>query len=323
MKTNRITYILGIKYPIVQAPMSWLTSAELVASVSNAGGLGVLGVNAGQSTVTTSVEETTQRMRQEIRKVKQLTDKPFGLNILFAQDMSFSAPLIDLALEEKVPVLAGVTVDNTDFSKMIKDLKSKGLKIMLRPAVPTIENCRQAEKNGADILVVTGFDSGGLAPTSQIGTFSIVPMIADVVNLPILAAGGIGDVRGVRASMALGAEGVYVGTAFMGATENPLSPKIKEKMLNIGGADLHTFRSSLGFFRSVPTALSAELVAMNESGASLEEVRQKQNSTKTTISGLISGDYENDYINAGLSVSFIKEIRPAQEIVEDLMQDFI
>lgn len=163
MSNNRITEILNIKYPIVQAPMSWLTSAELVASVSNAGGLGVLGANAGQSTITTSVEETTERMRQEIRKVKQLTDKPFGLNILFAQDMSFSAPLIDLALEEKVPVLAGVMVDNTDFSAMIKDLKSKGLKIILRPTVPTIENCQQAEKNGADILVVTGFDSGGLA----------------------------------------------------------------------------------------------------------------------------------------------------------------
>ncbi len=120
---NRITQVLGIKYPIVQAPMSWLTSAELVAAVSNAGGLGVLGANAGQSTITKSVEETTERMRAEIRKVKRLTDKPFGLNLLFAQDMTYSNPMIELAIEEKVPVLAVVTVDDTDYSPIVARLK--------------------------------------------------------------------------------------------------------------------------------------------------------------------------------------------------------
>lgn len=320
---NRITQILNIKYPIIQAPMSWLTSAELVASVSNAGVLGVLGVNAGQSTVTPSVDETVERMRNEIRKVKSLTDKPFGINILFAQDMSFSEPLIELALAEKVPVIAGVTVDETDFSELIKNLKNQGLTIMLRPATPTIENCQRAEQNGADILVVTGFDSGGVAPSSKIGTFSILPLIADNVRIPILAAGGIGDVRGVRASLALGAEGVYLGTAFMTVAENPLADNLKQKMLTLTAQDLHLFTANMGILRSVPTDLTAELVQMNKNGVDLNEVTAKLFSRKSEQSGLINGQADNEYINAGLAISFAKEIKTAKALIDELMIDFI
>lgn len=322
MKT-RITQILGIQYPIIQAPMSWLTSAELVASVSNAGGLGVLGVNAGQSTITPSIDETIERMRAEIRKVKALTDKPFGLNILFAEDMTFSNPMIELAIEEKVPVLAVVSVDDSDYSDTLARVKQHGIKVMLRPAVPTVARAKLAEQRGVDVLVVTGFDSGGVAPSSQIGTFSIVPLIADNTNLPILVAGGVGDVRGVRASFALGAEGVYVGTAFMTVKENPLADNLKAKILDHTAENLHLFQSTMGMLRSIPTTLTAELVAMNQQGTDLTEVAQKQFSRKSEQSGLISGDAEHEYINAGSAVSFAKNIRSAKALVEDLMQDFV
>jgi len=321
---NRVTEILGIRYPIVQAPMSWLTNAELVAAVSNAGGLGVLAANAGQDSITPSIQETVERMRKEIRKVKKLTSKPFGLNILLAKDMTYSGPMIELAIEESVPAMAAVSVDDTDYSETIERLKQYGIKIMLRPTIPTIESAKKAEKSGVDIFVATGFDSGGLAPDSQIGTFSILPLIADnIKSIPILAAGGIGDVRSVRAAFALGAEGVYAGTTFMTTKENPLALNLKEKMLHHTAEDLHLFRSTVGILRSIPTALTTELVEMNKNGASLMEVAKKMTDKKSEKSGVISGDAENDFINAGSAVSLAKEIRPAKELIDDLMQDFI
>lgn len=195
---------------------------------------------------------------------------------------------------------------------------------MLRPATPTIENCQLAEKNGADILVVTGFDSGGTAPASQIGTFSILPMIADKVNLPILAAGGIGDVRGVRAAMALGAEGVYLGTAFMAVEENPLARNVKELMIKTSAEDLHLVKGK-SMLRSVPTEFTSSLLEMSKNGASEEEITQKLFSGRdeNETYGLISGDYQKEYINAGLAVSFIKEIRPAKALIEDLAKGII
>lgn len=324
MSTHRLREILGIELPIVQAPMSWLTNAVLVAAVSEAGGLGVLGANAGQSVVSKSIEETKERMRAEVRKVKSLTSKPFALNLLFGRDMTYSNPMIDLAIEEAVPVLAVVLVDDTDYRPVLARLKEAGIKVMLRPATPTIANARQAEDYGVDVYVATGYDSGGLAPQHRMGILTLLPMIRDAVQeMPILAAGGIGDERTVRAALALGASGVYVGTAFMVAEENPLARNVKELMLATNAEDLHFFESSMGCFRSVPTALSAELVAMNEAGAPLQEVSQKQLAYRQPENGLISGNFENEYINAGLSIGMLHKISPAGEIVRSLMNDYL
>lgn len=209
MKKNRITEILGIKYPIIQGPMAWLTDAKLVAAVSNAGGLGILGPSAGQTTMTPSPQETMERMREEIRKTRELTDKPFGVVIIVDVDMKFTNPLLDMIIEEKVPVALVNGVAGMDFESTFKRLKNAGIKIVFR-GEPTVENARTIEKLGADVFVATGFDEGGMLPGGQIGTFSIVPLIVDSVkNIPVMAAGGISDIRGVRAAFALGAEGVF------------------------------------------------------------------------------------------------------------------
>ena len=232
MKKNRITEILGIKYPIIQGPMAWLTDAKLVAAVSNAGGLGILGPCAGQTTMTPSPQETMERMREEIRKTRELTDKPFGVVILVDADMRFTEPILDMIIEEKVNVALVNGLDGTDYNGTFKRLKNAGIKIVFRPLDPTIENARMAEKLGADVYVATGFDEGGTLPGAQIGTFSIVPLIVDAVkNIPVMAAGGISDIRGVRAAFALGAEGVFLGTRFLATEEARTAQNVKELML--------------------------------------------------------------------------------------------
>lgn len=322
MKKNRITEILGIKYPIIQGPMAWLTDAKLVAAVSNAGGLGILGPSAGQTELTTSPQETMERMREEIRKTRELTDKPFGVVIIVDVDMKFTNLLLDMIIEEKVPVALVNGVAGMDFESTFKRLKNAGIKIVFR-GEPTVENARTIEKLGADVFVATGFDEGGMLPGGQIGTFSIVPLIVDSVkNIPVMAAGGISDIRGVRAAFALGAEGVFLGTRFLATEEARTAQNVKELMLKTNAEDLHIFRTLPHFYRSIPTKLSAELVEMDKNGATREELFLKQGGGKNMKLGMLDGD-ENGYISVGLGVSFIKEIKSVKEVVNELMADFI
>ena len=320
---NRVTERLGIKYPIIQGPMAWLTDAKLVTAVSNAGGLGILGPNAGQNEPTSSPIETMERMRKEIRKTRELTDKPFGVVIIVDFDMQFTNPLLDMIIEEKVPVALINGVNGLDYSSVFKRLKEAGIKIVYR-GEPTIENARTIEKLGADVYVATGFDEGGMLPGGQIGTFSIIPLIVDAVkNIPVMAAGGIADIRGVRAAFALGAEGVFLGTRFLATEEARTAQNVKEIMLKTNAEDLHIFRTLPYFYRSIPTKLSAELVEMDKNGATREELSTKQAGGKNMKAGMLDGDLENGYVSVGLGVSFIKEIKPVKEVVNELMQDFI
>lgn len=321
---NRVAERLGIKYPIIQGPMAWLTDAKLVAAVSNAGGLGILGPGAGQNEPNSSPTETMERMREEIKKTRELTDKPFGVVILVDTDMRFTEPLLEMIIEEKVAVALVNGLSGTDYSDTFKKLKEAGIKIVFRPLDPTIENAKMAEKLGADVYVATGFDEGGTLPGAQIGTFSIVPLIVDAVkDIPVMAAGGIADIRGVRAAFALGAEGVFLGTRFLATEEARTAQNVKELMLKTNAEDLHIFRTLPYFYRSIPTKLSAELVEMDKNGATHEELAAKQAGGKNMKAGMLDGDLENGYVSVGLGVSFIKEIKPVKEVVNELMQDFI
>ncbi|RBR96910.1 nitronate monooxygenase [Enterococcus faecalis] len=276
MKCNRVTKILGIKYPILQGPLSWLTNAELVASVSNAGGMGILGPNAGQTTVTQSPIEKAERYRREIQKTKELTDKPFAASLILNGDMTYTGPILDIVIEEKVSaVLVNIfegDLDSTIFSR----LKKNGVKIIYRPLNPTASNAQSAEKLGADIYVATGFDEGGTVPDKVIGTFSIVPLIVDAVEgIPVVAAGGITDIRGVRASFALGAEGVFVGSVFIPVNESPAAQNVKELIVNSSAEDLLLFRTIPAYYRSLPGELAYNLLEMDNKGVSREEIGKK------------------------------------------------
>lgn len=205
---NRICQILNIEKPIIQAPLSWLTDARLVAAVGNAGGMGVLGPNAGLTAETAvfTPEETAQKMREEIQKVKALSDKPFGVNLIpMAENDIWTPPMVEVIKAEKVPAVVYTGYgEGTIKPELFAELKQAGVKIIYRDLNPTPQNTRLAEQAGADIIVATGFDEGGTLPAVALGTFSIVPLIADSTDLPVMGAGGIVDRRTAKAVLALG-----------------------------------------------------------------------------------------------------------------------
>lgn len=316
--TNRVKNILGIKYPIIQGPMFWITDANFVAAVSNAGGLGVLGPNAGYRDITENPDETGNRMREQIRKVRELTDKPFGVNVGSIADLTFTKPIIKVMIEEQVPV---ALVSGSLRPEIISELKKSNITVVYRDITPTIENAKAAENAGVDILVATGFDEGGTLPTRPVGTFTIVPMIADAVSIPVMAAGGITDIRGVRAAFALGAEGVLAGSVFIPTEENPASKVSKDLIVNSTADDMITFRSLPGFARVINNnKIAAELWEMEKNSAKPEELYAKTGRLRL---GFLEGDFEGGSIAVGLGITSIKEILPVKAVVEELMQDFI
>lgn len=318
---NRITELLGIDYPIIQGPMSWITNAELVAAVSNAGGLGILGPNAGQTTLTTSVEETAERMRREIKKTQELTDKPFAVTLIVSGDLTFTGPILKVVIDEgvKAVLINGILDEN-----IFKQLKEHGIKIIFRPLTPSIADAQAAEKMGADVYVATGFDEGGTVPERVIGTFSVVPMIVDAVqDMPVMAAGGIADIRGVRAAFALGAEGVFVGSLFIPVNESPAAENVKQLIVDSTAEDLLMYRTVPSYYRSLPGRLAEELVEMDQQGASREEIAQKMGGTLNMRVGMLEGDTEEGYVSVGTGITPIKKIQSVKEVVEELMQDFV
>ena len=231
--SNRVCEILKIAKPVIQGPMFWLTDAKLVAAVSEAGGLGVLGPHAGQNTLPKDDVEKAERMRNEIRKVKELTSKPFGINIFHSgQNPDVQLQLmLKVVYEEKVPVAVVAHLGPDAAEDIITELKAHGVTVVFRHISISPDLARKAEKAGADIIVATGMDEGGTLPSHNIGTFSIVPLIVDSVKIPVMAAGGITDKRTFNAALALGAEGVFCGTLFLSATEARTAQNVKEMMI--------------------------------------------------------------------------------------------
>lgn len=315
---NRVTEILGIEKPILQGPMSWITNAEFVAAVSNAGGLGILGPNAGQTTITTSPEETAERMRREIRKTKELTDKPFGTTLITDANMKFTWPILEVVIEEGVQVILLNGVEGTLTEKIITPLKEAGIKIVYRPLTPTIEDAKAAQAMGVDVYIVTGFDEGGTLPTSIIGTFTITPMIVDVLDIPVIAAGGIGDARSVASAFELGAEGVFLGSRFIPTVENPAAQSVKQMIVDSSAADLLLYRTLPAYYRSLPTPFAEKLVAMDNQGASREEIAKVGGSSSVIRIGMLEGNGEGGIITVGTGITPIKKIQTVQEVVDEL-----
>ena len=317
---NRITEILNIRYPLIQAPLYFLTNAELVAAVSNAGGLGIIGPHAGQDSLPDSRFIALERMRKEIRKAKEMTDKPFGATLINGPDISFWRPTAEMLAEEGVEV---VLINEVLDAEIFDFFKSHRIKTLYRALTPTIANSQQAEQLGADIIIATGFDEGGTVPSRIIGTFSIVPMIVDSVNIPVLAAGGVGDVRAVRAAMALGAEGVFVGSLFLTALENPADEKVKRLIVESTAEDLLLFRTLPAYYRTLPTELSPKLAELEALDTDRETMFEAMNGYHSLWQGMRLGNLDQGIVSTGTGISAIKSVRSAEEIVSDLMRDFI
>ena len=324
---NRVCEILGIEKPVIQGPMVWMTDAKLVAAVGNAGGMGSLGPHAGQIDDIKDPQERADRLRAEVHKVKELTDKPFSVNLLPSQNHAdtdrYTPSQLEVILEEKVPAVTFVGEPNDYMRRYFDELKAHGIKIVYRSLNPTPENTRAAEEAGADIIVATGFDEGGTLPGMTLGTFSIVPLIADAAeNVPVMAAGGIADRRAFNAALALGAEGVYCGTAFLMSEECRMADNVKQAVLGATARDLLLFRTVPDYYRSLPGKLARELVEMDKAGASNEELGRKMDGFAGLRRGMLEGDMDTGYVSVGHGITHIHEIKPVKEIIDELTADW-
>lgn len=323
MQNNRICQILGIEKPVIQGPLSWLTDARLVAAVSNAGGLGVLGPNAGLTaeTAVSTPHETAEKMREEIRKTKALTEKPFGVNLIPSPENDiWTPPILQVIKEEGVKVVVYTAYgEGAVIPALFNELKGAGIAIIYRDLDPSPENTRIAEAAGADIIVATGFDEGGTLPGKALGTFSVVPLIADAVqNVPVLAAGGITDGRTAKAAQALGASGVFAGSVFICTEESRVPQSVKDKIIQSDGLDMQLFRTQPAYYRSLPGKLTEKLVAMDKAGASNEEIGKVMGGLRGLRIGMLEGNTDEGYISLGTGIGSIRGVKSVADVVNEL-----
>ena len=316
MAKNRICELLNIRYPFIQAPMNWVAGAELVAAVSNAGGLGTLGPNAGADSITTDVELTGERMREQIKRVQSLTDKPFALNVavLAGGSTVFSQKIVQVMMEEKVPV-AVVSVGRPDV--YTKTLKDAGIKVLHAISTPT--HARNAEKIGVDAVICEGYEAGGHKGLTELTTFVLTPMVADAVKIPVITGGGIGDARGVIAAIALGADGVYMGTRFMVTKESESHSGVKEMVVK--GEEACTVTLDKGFMqaRDFGNRYTEKFKQMIQAGTSAEEMMKFVTGMQYRAQHL--GEAEDAEICCGQVAALIDSVKSAQEIVEDMAKE--
>ncbi len=322
MNQNRLCGLLGIKYPIVQAPMNWITGADLAAAVSNAGGLGTLGPNAGATTVTTDVIETGERLRLQIRKVKSLTDRPFAVNFPIGMEgvegeggRKYSQQCVQVALEEGIPV-AITSVGSPNI--YTEPLKNAGIKVL--HAVSTAGQAKKAEEMGVDGVVCEGYEGGGHKAITELTTMTMIPMTADIVNIPIIAAGGVADSRGLLAALALGADGVYIGTRFIATNECDAHPKVKQAVVD--GRDVCTVsvRKWVVAGRDLRNSFTHTYNEMQEKCSATEELL-KFLGEHTMYRALVQGDIEQGELPCGQNAGIITELMSASEVVQNLIAE--
>lgn len=319
LKGSRIARILGTRYPLIQAPMSWVTDARLVATVSEAGGLGVFGPGAGYDEPATSPEDDGERIRSQIREARKLTRNPFGLNILLMGSREnplgeFSAAWLKVAFEEGVRHFVTVGHASADVFDEIK--KHDGI-IIHRPLTPSVENMREAEACGADILVATGYDEGGYIPEQAWGTFSVVPTMVDAVSVPVLAAGGINDRRGVLAAFALGAEGVFIGTRFIATQESPAAQLTKDAIVSSGYKNI-VFASALQ--RSIRTRTADRLAEMLKDPTVDINLDAEISRLGGCRPAMLQGKIDEGIISVNTGIDVIRDIPSVSHLIQELME---
>ncbi|WP_161494935.1 MULTISPECIES: nitronate monooxygenase family protein [Lactobacillus] len=359
--TNRVAELLGVEKPVIQAAMAYLTNAELVAAVSNAGGFGVLAMVApGQDHYAPDVATRIKELRAEVKKTKALTDKPFGLNVSpFGQkksdvDAASSASQSkSVSLTDQAKMGANDTGDDVEYDisvdqmtvgilqvaidegikvviasgvlipEWIDKFHENGIKYIFRPATPRPKIIQEAVKAGVDAIIATGFDEGGTVPANVVGTLPTIPLVKDYAgDVPVIAAGGIADERTAKAVKDLGAEGIYAGTAFLASKEAPMADNIKQKMLDTTAEEMVMFRAPNSFYRSLPGELPNKLVQMDKDGATADEIWTASGNYDNLRQGMLLGNLSKGIASFGLGITFIHAIEPAAKIVDRLSHGF-
>lgn len=308
MKT-RITELLGIKYPVIQGGMQWLSRAELASAVSNAGGLGI---------ITAATHPGKDELVEEIKRTRALTDKPFGVNISMLPKLSTgdkTAQYIEAVIQEKVPVLE---TSGRSPEEYIPQLKKAGIRLIHK--VPAVRYARKAESIGVDAVTIVGFECGGHPGMDDVTTMVLTPRVSDSVSIPIIAGGGIADARGFVAALALGADGVVMGTRFVATRECLAHSNFKEWMVGASETDTMMIQRSIrNAVRVMRNSAAEKVLEMEARGAGLEELLTVI-SGQRGLSALLSGNTREGTFAMGQCVGLINEIKSVKEVIEDIVQ---
>ncbi|MGN9055769.1 enoyl-[acyl-carrier-protein] reductase FabK [Bariatricus sp. HCP28S3_A7] len=300
MKTE-VTELLGIEYPIIQGGMAWVAEYHLAAGVSNAGGLGLIGAASAPA----------EWVREQIREAKKLTDKPFGVNIMLMSP--YADEVAKVVAEEGVKV---VTTGAGNPEKYMKMWKEAGVKVI--PVVASVALAKRMERCGADALVAEGTEAGGHIGENT--TMVLVPQIVDAVNIPVIAAGGIADGRGIAAAFMLGARAVQMGTHFVATKESMVHENYKNAILKAKDIDSRVTGRTTGHpVRALRNQMTKQYLDMEKAGAGFEELEQ------LTLGGLrkavVDGDVVNGSVMAGQSAAMVKEILSCEELIQKLVKE--
>ncbi len=300
MKTG-ITELLGIEYPIIQGGMAWVAEYNLAAAVSNAGGFGIIGAASAPPEI----------VREQIRKCKELTDKPFGVNVMLMNPNA--EEVAKIVIEEGVKA---VTTGAGNPAKFIPMWKEAGVKVI--PVVASVAMAVMMERAGADAIVAEGMESGG--HIGQTTTMALLPQVVDAVNIPVIGAGGIADGRGFAAAIMLGAEAVQMGTAFLVAKENIVHENYRNKVIAAKDIDSVVTGTSTGHpVRGLRNHMTKEYLRLEKEGATIDELE------KITLGALrravIEGDAKNGTVMAGQIAGLIKKEATCKEIITSIYNE--
>ncbi|WP_343109462.1 nitronate monooxygenase [Weissella cibaria] len=294
---------LGMKYPIIQGGMAWAGTGHLAGAVSEAGGLGIIGTGYWKA----------DKVREEIRRARQVTDKPFGVNVMLLS--RHIREVFDVIIEEGVQVVATGAGDPSPF---IEELHSHG--ILVIPVVPSVGLAKMMEKKGVDAVVAEGMESGG--HIGMLTTMTLVPQVVDALNIPVIAAGGIADGRGVAAAFMLGASGVQMGTRFLASAESEVHENFKNAIVKAKDIDTLVTGELLGNrARVLKTKMSKnfvkqERIEITKPKPDADAIEELENGSLRRA--VLDGDKENGAFMAGQISGMIHEIKPVAEILEDV-----
>lgn len=298
MKT-RITDLLGIRHPIIQGGMAWVAECHLAAAVSEAGGLGLIGAASAPAEI----------VREQIREAKKLTHKPVGVNIMLMNPNA--GEVARIVVEEGVKA---VTTGAGNPAQYMEEWKKAGIKVI--PVVASVAMAKMMERAGADAVVAEGTESGGHIGAAT--TMTLVPQVVDAVHIPVIAAGGIADGRGLAAAMMLGAEAVQMGTRFVAAKESIVHENYKQKILRAKDIDSEVTGRSIGHpIRAIRNQMTREYLRLEKEGAALEELEYL--TLGSLRKAVVDGDVVNGTIMAGQIAGLIREEKSCRDILEEMV----
>lgn len=297
---TRITRLLNIKYPIIQGGMAWVAEHSLASAVSRAGGLGIIGAGGAPAAF----------VREEIRKTKERTDKPFGVNLMLMNPEADE--IARVIVEEGVKV---VTTGAGNPAKYMAMWKDAGIRVI--PVVASSAMAKMMERAGADAVVAEGMESGG--HIGSLTTMTLVPQVVDMVSIPVIAAGGIGDGRGFAAALMLGAEAVQMGTRFVVAKESVVHANYKEKLIKAKDIDSEVTGMSTGHpVRSLRNHMTREYLRLEKEGAGFEELEKL--GLGALRRAVVEGDVVNGTVMAGQIAGMVKREQTCEEMIEEIME---